>query len=183
VRRAFPLLLALLLTCTGCGFFGASGDPDKTQLTVAHTIELASPAFAEGAPIPADFTCQGAGDSPPLQWTGVPAGARSLALVVFDPDAGSNGFTHWVLYDIDPATRSIPTGTVPAGARQALTSKGSTGWVPPCPPSGTHHYVFTLYVLRSPATLPNGSPTAQSVHAIEAKAVDRGQLTGTVTAR
>jgi len=183
VPRLVPLLLGLALSCAGCGFVGASGDPDTHQSTVAHTVGLSSPAFAEGATIPDDFTCRGAGVSPPLQWTGVPADARSLALVVSDPDAGGEGFTHWVLFDIDPTTRSLPTGTVPPGARQALSSKGTAGWTPPCPPSGTHHYVFTLYVLRSPATLPNGSPTAQSVHAIEAKAVDRGELTGTVAAR
>ena len=185
-RLARPLLvasaLAVLGLSAGCGFVGASGDPDVAQRTVKHTLQLTSPAFAEGATIPADFTCHGAGVSPPLQWTGVPAGARSLALVVVDPDA-AGGFTHWVLFDVDPATRSIATGTVPAGARDALNSKGTSGWTPPCPPSGTHHYVFTLYVLRSPATLPDGSPTAQSVAAIKAKALDTGQLTGTVSAR
>ena len=183
VRRLVPLLLALALATSGCGFLGASGDPDKTQYVVAHTLRLSSPAFAEGGAIPADYTCGGAGVSPPLQWSGVPASARSLALVVLDPDAPDGGFTHWVLFDIDPSTTSIPAGAIPPGARAAKNSAGKPGWTPPCPPSGTHHYVFTLYVLRSPATLPDGSATAQSVHAIEAKADDRGQLTGTVSAR
>lgn len=171
-----------LVLSAGCGFFGASGDPDTKPTDVAASVTLTSPAFPDGSGIPTDFTCKGAGVSPPLAWSGVDASARSLAIVVTDPDASSRGFTHWVLFDIDPKTRSIATDTVPPGARQAKNSAGKAAWSGPCPPSGTHHYVFTIYVLRSPTTLPDGADTDPVLRAITGKAVAKGVMTGTFSA-
>ncbi len=117
-------------------------------------MTLTSPAFADGAEIPARYTCEGEDVSPPLAWTGVPAVARSLALVVADPDAPDPAhpkttWTHWVLYDLPPDAPGLPAGvsTLPPGAREGLNDWKRTGWGGPCPPIGRHRYFFELYAL------------------------------------
>jgi Raf kinase inhibitor-like YbhB/YbcL family protein len=109
---------------------------------------LASSGFEDGAAIPPRFTCDGADVSPPLEWRGAPAGTRSLVLIVHDPDA--RGFVHWLAYDI----AGSPDGTLPeaippsaASPEQGRNDFGDRGYGGPCPPSGTHHYVFTLSAL------------------------------------
>jgi Raf kinase inhibitor-like YbhB/YbcL family protein len=164
----------------GCGFVNAGKNVDEVPAVEAPSaLTVTSSAFADGAPIPREFTCKGANTSPPLAWSGVPAGARSVALVVDDPDAPSATFTHWVVYNIDPAQSAIAAGEVPPGASQAMNSGGDVGYTGPCPPSGTHHYRFTVYVLRSPLTLPAGGDPDRVLVAIRGKTTARGTLIGT----
>jgi len=136
---------------------------------------LTSSAFADGAAIPAEYSCQGADVSPQLSWAGIPAGARALVLVVDDPDA--RDFTHWLALDIDPATAGLPTGVSPSAAQpqQGRNGFGRVGWGGPCPPSGTHHYRFTLYALAAPLGLA-GHPDRSAVQA----ALARGEVLGKV---
>lgn len=116
-------------------------------------LTLTSPAFAEGGAIPKRHTCEGQDVAPALQWTGVPAGAKSLALIVDDPDAPDpkapkRTYVHWVLYDIPPQATGIPEGGAPpAGARPGRNDWGRTGYGGPCPPIGRHRYVHKLYAL------------------------------------
>lgn len=110
-------------------------------------MKLTSPAFQNNAVIPARYTCDGENVNPPLTISEVPAGTQSLALIVHDPDAPRGNWTHWLLWNIDPATTSIAENSVPAGAVQGVTDFGSAAWGGPCPPSGTHRYIFTLYAL------------------------------------
>ncbi len=105
-------------------------------------ITLASPAFGDDQPIPAKFTCTGQNVSPPLQWTGLPASAKTLELTVDDPDAPGGHFTHWQVTQIPATTTSIPEGGH-AGV-EGTNGFGNQGWGGPCPPSGEHRYVFTL---------------------------------------
>jgi Raf kinase inhibitor-like YbhB/YbcL family protein len=175
------MLLVGAALLAGCGFIGTGGDNDPTVTTPA-TLAVTSSAFEDGAPIPEQFTCKGANTSPPLQWSGVPSGARSLALVVDDPDAPSGTFVHWVVYNIDPGESGVAAGAAPSGARQAKNGAGQAAYTGPCPPSGTHHYRFTVYVLRSPLTVPAGGPAEQILVAIRGKTTARGTLTGTVAA-
>jgi Raf kinase inhibitor-like YbhB/YbcL family protein len=131
------------------------------------SMTLTSPSFGEGDPIPERHTCDGRDVSPALSWQGAPAGTVAFALVMDDPDA--RGWVHWVTYDIPGGeSGSLPEGVL-ADARppQGLTSFGRTGWGGPCPPNGTHHYVFTLYALSAPIGL-GGSPTAAQVRAAAA---------------
>src|SRR6185436_5863183 len=110
--RRLPGLLLLAAALTAC-----SGGADRTGAaatsSVAASIAVTSPAFADGAAIPEEFTCRGAGTSPPLSWTGLPAGTGSVALVVQDPDAPSGTFVHWVLTGLSPAQDELMAGTVP----------------------------------------------------------------------
>ncbi len=175
MRRVLTLLT--LAAVTACGDGGQHASP-----VVPSSLTVTSTAFSDGAAIPDRFTCHGAGTFPPLAWTGVPSGARSLALVVDDPDAPSGTYTHWVVFDLDPTARHLEAGSAPAGARQARNSAGRTGWTPPCPPSGTHTYRFTVYALERSLDLPAGTATNDVLRAIGAAATAQGRLTGTARA-
>lgn len=144
------------------------------------TITVTSTEFDDGTSIPERYTCRGEGVHPPLAWTGVPSDATSLALVVTDPDAPRGTFVHWVLYDLPARDGGLAEGQVPAVARQADNSGGRPGWYPPCPPSGTHRYLFSVSALREPLT---GARTQDLLDQIAQVSIDRGTLTGTVSAR
>jgi hypothetical protein len=124
-----------------------------------HGLKLTSPAFAEGQSIPKRFTCDGPGISPPLAWSGVPAGARSLALVVDDPDAPGGLFTHWIVLGLAAQADSLAEGAatrgLPPGAVQGVNDFDRPGYGGPCPPHGRHRYVHHLYALDlAPGVLP-----------------------------
>ena len=122
-------------------------------------MQLTSTAFTNGAPIPARYTCEGKDLSPPLRWSGVPAGAKSLALIADDPDAPVGTWVHWVLYDLPPSlaelSEDVPkTQTIAGGARQGLNDFRRPGYGGPCPPPGKpHRYFFKLYALDKPLEL------------------------------
>jgi hypothetical protein len=141
---------------------------------------LTSPDFTADAPIPTRFTCKGAGDRPALSWSAVPAPATSLAVVVTDPDAPAHPFVHWVVYGLPAAASgTLAAGALPSGAREADNSAGKPGWKAPCPPSGTHHYHFTLFAYRGAVA---GGPTADTVAAIRKQSMAQATLIGTVAA-
>jgi Raf kinase inhibitor-like YbhB/YbcL family protein len=130
-------------------------------------LEIRSAAFQPGGEIPVKHTCEGEDLSPPLAWSGVPAGAKGLALVVDDPDAPDpkapkTTWVHWVLFGIPPSAPGLPEGVrreaLPAGTQEGLNDWKKTGWGGPCPPIGRHRYFFKLYALD--AALPDlGRPT------------------------
>lgn len=118
------------------------------------TMTLTSSAFHAGSGIPAAFTCDGKDTSPPLSWSGVPANARSLVLIVDDPDAPDPAapqrtWVHWVLYNIPPDAAGLPQGVqaLPAGTHEGRNDWGRTGYGGPCPPIGRHRYFHKLYAL------------------------------------
>jgi len=120
------------------------------------SLILTSIAFAHLAAIPAKYTCQGADISPPLTWSGVPAGTKSLVLILDDPDAPDPAapkmtWVHWVLYNIPPATTSLPEAVqpvaLPAGTQEGINDWKRTGYGGPCPPIGRHRYFHKLYAL------------------------------------
>jgi Raf kinase inhibitor-like YbhB/YbcL family protein len=115
-------------------------------------MKLTSTAFTDGGDIPGKYTCEGADISPPLAWSDVPAGARSLALIVDDPDAPDPAapkrvWVHWVLYDIPPNVRAIDEAMTPTGARAGDNDWKKAQWGGPCPPIGRHRYFFKLHAL------------------------------------
>jgi Raf kinase inhibitor-like YbhB/YbcL family protein len=140
-------------------------------------MTLASSAFADQAAIPRRFTCDGADTSPPLRWSGVPAAARELTLVVEDVDAH---FTHWTVLEIPPAVRAMRAGQAPAGAVETENSFGHRGYGGPCPPKGDrpHRYVFTLYATRAPLGLGASASPDDVTEALTRLALARGLLTG-----
>lgn len=117
-------------------------------------MQLTSPAFQNNQLLPKNYSCDGVGVNPPLTFSGVPQEAKSLALIVDDPDAPMGTFVHWVLYNIPVSTTEIGENAVPAGCVQGKSTRG-VGFVPACPPDGQHRYFFKLYALET--VLPDGS--------------------------
>ncbi len=141
------------------------------------TMKIESDAFVNNGKIPAEYTCNGAGAQPPLKISGAPKDAKSLALLVDDPDAPGGDFVHWVVWNIDPATSLIENGRVP-GAEEGYTSLRRPGWVAPCPPSGVHHYNFKIYALDTPLSMPKSSAKADLLRAMEGHVVGSAILLG-----
>ena len=155
-------------------------------------LTIRSPAFEPNGEIPAEYTCDGRDVSPPLEWSGVPEGTRSLALIVDDPDAPDPAaprmvWVHWVLYNIPPDARGLPEGArrsdLPPGTREGLNDWKRTGYGGPCPPVGRHRYFFKLYALDE--ELPDlGNPTkARLLKAMEGKILAQAELVGTYRRR
>ena len=151
-------------------------------------LELRSSAFSDGGRIPSKYTCDGKDTSPPLSWTGMPAGGKSLALTCDDPDAPRGLWVHWVVFDLPPSATGLPEG-VPAtpeisgGGRQGKNDFGKIGYGGPCPPSGTHRYVFTLYALDSTLGIPAGAARQDLLAAMRNRALGEATLTGTYSRR
>jgi Raf kinase inhibitor-like YbhB/YbcL family protein len=150
------------------------------------TLTLTSSAFPEGQPIPKGYTGDGPDHSPPLAWSGVPADAQSLALIVDDPDAPRKVWVHWLLFDLPPTTRELAAGVppdpeLPNGARQGITDFGRPGYGGPAPPPGKpHRYYFKLYALDTKLGLPAGTtPKEQLLAAMQGHVIGEGQLMGT----
>jgi Raf kinase inhibitor-like YbhB/YbcL family protein len=144
------------------------------------TFTLTSTAFNEGAAIPRKFSCDGDNVSPPLNWEGAPDDTASLALIVDDPDA--RGFVHWVVYNMTASqSGGLPEGfsSSPDAPPQGTNGRGQVGWTGPCPPSGTHHYNFTLLALDLSIDQ-GGAPKADDVRrAAEGHILAQAVLTGT----
>jgi Raf kinase inhibitor-like YbhB/YbcL family protein len=140
---------------------------------------LESGAFEHAQPIPKRHTCDGEDVSPPLHWTNVPEEARSLVLLLDDPDAPSGIFTHWIAWGLDPATGALGEGE--ATPSEGRNDFGSVGYRGPCPPPGhgRHRYVFRLYALERDLDLDSGAGKAELEQAIEGHVVTMAELVGT----
>lgn len=155
------------------------------------SLVLRSDAFAAGGEIPRAHTCEGRDLSPPLAWSGLPAGTTSLALIVDDPDAPDPRaprmtWVHWVLYDLPANCAALSQGAstaLPAGAREGTNDWKRTGWGGPCPPIGRHRYFFKLYALDA-ALGDLGRPTKPALErAMEGHVLARAELIGTYQKR
>jgi Raf kinase inhibitor-like YbhB/YbcL family protein len=174
MRRGMVVLLGLCLAACSRG-----GSPEVGR-ELPDSITVRSPAFTDGARIPARFTCADADVAPALAWSGVPKDAVELALVVDDPDAPGGGYVHWVVFHLDPALPGLQEGRLPPDARQARNSGGEAAYAGPCPPSGpAHHYRFTLYALSGHLDLPDRAKLDQTLRDVAKAATARGRLTGT----
>lgn len=140
-------------------------------------MKITSPAFQEGGNIPSKFTCDGGDTSPALHIADVPSGAKSLALVVDDPDAPSGLFTHWMVWNISPQTATVGEGSAPKGV-QGANDFGKSGYGGPCPPSGTHRYYFKIFALDRELNLPAGARRGQLDAAMKGHVVAQGELMG-----
>ncbi len=171
---------ALLAVCalSGCGLIGRPVAPIGAT---SQTMTVTSPDFRPGGPIPAQFTCHGAGESPAIFWSGAPAHTKSLALVVDDAAAPISPEVYWIVYNISPGTSDIPAGMAPPGAEQANNSRGHARYDPPCPVGISHSYRFTVYALDSVLNRHLTSLRATWT-AIARNVIARGRITGHVAA-
>ena len=152
------------------------------------TLKVTSSAFQQGASIPAKYTCEGQDISPPLAWAGAPGSAKSIALIVDDPDAPDPAkpqrvYVHWVLYNIPGGTSSLAENasksSLPKGAVQGKNDWGKPEYGGPCPPIGRHRYFFKVYALDAELTGLSGATKADLERAMKGHVVDSGELMGT----
>jgi Raf kinase inhibitor-like YbhB/YbcL family protein len=144
---------------------------------------LTSSAFKNGEQIPTKYSCDGEKISPPLTWTNAPAGTKSFLLIVDDPDAPRGTFTHWVIFNIPASVNSLPENiptdpTLSNGATQGQNGAGKIGYTSPCPPSGTHRYMFQLFALDTQLTLAPGAAKQDVLNAIQGHIIAQTTLTG-----
>ncbi len=148
-------------------------------------FELRSSAFTNGATIGKEYTCDGADRSPPLAWSGAPAGTKAFALIADDPDAPVGTWVHWVLYDLGGGKNELPAGvppqdTVADGAKQGVNDFRKVGYGGPCPPPGKpHRYFFRLYALDAPTGLAPRARKPDVLKAIEGHTLGHAELVGT----
>jgi len=145
------MLTFMAISWTGCG--GGSSSTAGTTAPSTSAPSITVEAFSSGGAIPAKYTCDGADISPPVKISGVSSSAKSLVLIVDDPDAPGGTWNHWVLFDIPQATTDIAENSLPAGAISGSNDFGRSQYNGPCPPAGgAHRYYFRLYALNT-ATL------------------------------
>lgn len=160
---------------------------NEAQPVSANTpkIQVTSPAFAAGQPIPDKYTGHGDDISPPLQWSGAPPQTKSFALICEDLDAPSGTFTHWVIFNLPATATSLPenvakTGTLPDGSMQGKNSFGNIGYNGPAPPPGApHRYFFRLYALDITVNLDAGTDKSSLLSAMNGHVLAEGELMGT----
>jgi Raf kinase inhibitor-like YbhB/YbcL family protein len=141
-------------------------------------MKISSSAFQEGGNIPSKFTCDGGDASPPLHLDGAPAEAKSLVLIVDDPDAPSGLFTHWIVWNIEAKTTDISESAAPAGGVQGTNDFGKSAYGGPCPPSGTHRYYFKIFALDRTLDLKPGAKRRELDGAMRGHVIAQSELMG-----
>jgi len=172
------IVLAVALTAI------AGAQSQTMSSSTPKAFQLKADAFDAGAPIPRQYTCDGADQSPHLHWTDPPAGTVSVALVMDDPDAPSGVWVHWVAWNIvstHGVAENFPKQSeVPPGTRQGRNSFGKVGYNGPCPPQGqTHRYFFRVYAVDSKLDLPAGASRAELDSALKGHVLAEAEYMGT----
>ena len=142
---------------------------------VKESLKVSSSAFGENKMIPSLYSCEGKNINPPLKISGLPSTAKSLAIIVDDPDAPKSTFVHWVVWNINPIT-SIDENFV--SGVEGNNGAGKMGYTGPCPPSGTHHYHFKVYALDTMLDLKAGADDKSLLNAMDNHIVGYGELIG-----
>jgi hypothetical protein len=165
--------IGLMLAIGGCSPPSIASPPGETDM------RLTSPAFDEDGVIPSEHTCDGEDVSPPLAWSGAPDDTGAFVLLVEDPDAGD--FAHWVLTNIPANTTELPAGQGDRIGRPGPNGFGSAGWGGPCPPSGEHRYVFTLFALSDVIAAGDEASASDVRAAMGSGVLAEARLTGRYT--
>ena len=185
-RRISPSLapFVALVAVAGCGASNGSANQAQGGAAVENAtltkLNLSSDAFKNGQPIPKQFTCDGADQTPVLRWGAPPEGTKSFALVIDDPDAPSGTFRHWGVFDIPAEARSIGDGK--HVGTEVTNDFGKSGYGGPCPPPGhgPHHYHFKLFALDTDKLgLSADAKVADVENAARQHAIAEGELVGT----
>jgi Raf kinase inhibitor-like YbhB/YbcL family protein len=167
------LLIIIILLAAGC----ISKEENNME-----NISISAEEFKEGETIPDEFTCEGKDISPSLSWKGIPAGTKSIALIMDDPDAPGGTFVHWVLYNMPAETQKLPKAmplNLTDGSMHGMTNFGRPGYGGPCPPPGKpHRYYFKIYALDTKLNLPPGASKNQVESAMKGHIIAKGELMG-----
>ena len=193
MRNVFWIAVVVIVVGLGAWFFVSKHEsPQSTTSTLSETqttppltkttMQISSPAFLDSQSIPEQYSCEGAGISIPLNFSGVPTDAKSLALIMQDPDVPKNLlpsglFVHWVVFNIPTSTVAIPENTTPPGI-QGNNGAGKPMFTPPCPPDKEHRYFFTLYALDTMLDLKQGASKDEVEQAMQGHILEQAQLIG-----
>ncbi len=172
------LVFGFFVYGAGCNGGHQPANQPAVLIKTGKNMQLTSPAFGHNQPLPAKYTCDGQNISPPLAWDDLPSTTKSLVLLVDDPDAPSGDFVHWVVFDIPSTITSIDEGQKPPGIVGKSTLK-TNAYVSPCPPSGTHRYIFKLYALDRILSLTPSATKADVLAAIKDHVLDQAELVST----
>lgn len=188
IRRLLYIIFAFMVLLLAIGSIGCDSDKSTSLITPTlesnKTIAVSSVAFQNGGSIPDKYTCHGDDVSPPIEWSGVPDGVKSFAIIVDDLDAPGGDFVHWVVYNLPPDLVMLPEGvkynTDPAiGGLQGENDFKGQGYNGPCPPRGKEHrYFFKLYALDTMLDLEAGVTKDELLNSIEGHIVAYGELEG-----
>jgi Raf kinase inhibitor-like YbhB/YbcL family protein len=173
MKTKIGLALLIALPSLGLGLTQAQSSLDSASLKVT------SRAFAPGGKIPKKYTCDGSNTSPPLHIDNSPKSAKSVVLIVEDPDAPGGTWTHWVLWNINPKATEISENSVPPDAIAGTNDFGNAKYGGPCPPAGLHRYYFKVYAVDIIISLPSSSKKAAVEKAMAGHIVAKGSLIGT----
>ncbi|MCL4548979.1 MAG: YbhB/YbcL family Raf kinase inhibitor-like protein [Bacteroidetes bacterium] len=173
----FLILIIVPLSSTDSGHF------QKIKKGNQMEFKLFSSAFAEGAMIPVQYTCDGVNESPPLNWSGAPKETKTFVLIVDDPDAPRGDWVHWVLFNIPASTTSLKenaslSGNFTEGIVQGMNDFRTNYYGGPCPPSGTHRYFFKLYALNISLSLNDSANKKQLLEAMKGHILAEAHLIG-----
>lgn len=181
LRLAVGLCLGL-----ACLLLGGCKRSGESSPAAGGGLKVTSTAFENGQRIPAKYTGDGEDISPPLSWSGLPAGTKNIAVICDDPDAPRGTFVHWVLYGLPAKEQGLPEGvprteTLSNGAVHGTNDFGRYGYIGPSPPQGDppHHYHFRVYALSAPLGLQPGATRAEVDIAMKGKILAQGELIGT----
>ncbi|WP_285696797.1 YbhB/YbcL family Raf kinase inhibitor-like protein [Actinomadura sp. NBRC 104412] len=180
MAAAGTLALAGTLGLSGCGLLGL----DRTSSAeLSEWFTVTSPVFRDGLDLPTRYACAtypgGTGKTPPLRWSGTPAGTRSYAIVMDDPDAETGAFVHWVIGGIDGTTQLLGEDAQLDEKVEGLNTGEKVGYSPPCPPKGERHrYRFTIYALNTEVPFRSGASLQDSLASIAKHTLGRGRITG-----
>lgn len=166
-------MISIVLCVSEEGNTKNRGGRDMDTLTVSST------AFKEGGMIPRKYTCDDRDLSPQIAWSGVPAKAKSIALICDDPDAPAGTWVHWVVFNIPATVKDLPEGaSLPGGAKLGINDFRKLVYGGPCPPGGTHRYYFKVYALDTMLNLKEGATKGELLKAMEGHLLAQGQLMG-----
>jgi len=169
-HKSFLLLIPALFVALGARL--------NAQELSNTMIRVTSPAFNQAERIPQKYTCDGSNANPTLQISDIPEGTRSLAVMVDDPDAPMGNFNHWIMWNISPDIMEISENSTLPGAITGINDAGKNGYVGPCPPLGTHRYIFRVIALNGELDLPETARKADLENAMQGKIIGEGELIG-----
>ncbi len=176
-RRGLARLAVIVLVAPLAGGCGLLGGLSGSRHVAPQSMTVTSPDFRSDVQLPAQYTCKGAGLSPPLYWSGaLSQQPRSFAVVVDDGQAPITPYIYWIVFDISPNTTDIPRNRLPTGARRAQNSAGTARYDPPCPLGDEHVYRFTVYALNARLKLPDGAGLRTTWAAIARHVIGVGRL-------